>query len=1164
METAPRLSAALIRRALDPPARPAQLAATAIELRRQSTWIHVCRIASQQRPDWLCARLRYADPLLELVAAAGDPQPDRCAARATAALAYMLCGRIDEAEALAGVAALTGEKAPSTLAELDPRVQPLIADLIAELRGPRRPVHGVAVATLADVGGRCGSAAATAVLVPGRRPGVRPDLASRLFHGPDADLETAADEVERLLSVDDLTVLINVSRPDGQIPRGDAPQAAVLAASMAAIRRYRPIPPVRVIGRLDNGQVVAPRRPSWDAVAAELRTRRPSDEQLLIPAGTDAGLAATVISTPRALRLVLAGPALRRRRRRLAASFATAAVAGLTVLLALSSDGSRDVDAVAQRATALLPVDPARAASLAAQALADRRTEQTSRAALAVTARSPLTEATGRDSGRLIAVAIRGNTITTVTTAGRATRWHLRPGSVQPYDAVQLPRRLDLVAMSRGGRWLLIHPQGGRDVDRLLIDLAGKQPTQVVVGTEREDPLIAVSDADPPVIATAGEKRGLSFGAAQPAPRIAERVTAIGFSPTGRHLAVATATGRSRIFVRAGSGWRAATPWRREGPGRATPGRAIGSIDVDDELHTLTVSEAGPLSTRRVRWRSVNRPKKPLTRRFVTSLLSGQTTALNVDTDSVELFDNAAAGEPGSSLSLPRSDDAATRIPVAADPSARRAVVAETGGMFAVLDLRRVHPLTQPALSGSVTIRRDQLRALLRPDARLVRWNAHSGRRVPAGRQPARAQPIVGATSATGRFAVYGTGAGHVEVRDLDINRIAAVLRDGRQRRWGAVAVSADGETVAAVDVRTSAATVWSNARGEHPRVAFTSSAATGPSDGPLTPVAISDNGRYLMYGLEGNYRLRDLAAGNERRIVPQSFGRVIRAGFFADRLFVAGETAVAIAAPPAWSLSVRRSPQTPHAVPFRDDLVAVTSPAGVQAVPYRGALIDLPSGFANDHMVPNSIAVDPRRQLYVVHGNTAPLIVMRTPTTDLRRLCALAGGRSQAADGCGPPVMLPRPRGPDPGPPYGSIATLTPDGLGAAVIGRRLPRRLARQRGYRFGACALRALRGVSASVVTYRGRVESIGVYPTVYVSDDSPFAADQEVLTSLGASLGSASDAQAIYGQPDGGRQGRIWWRLLDSSRRPRILSVSRDPTATPAIVMRVRGARCGNPA
>src|SRR4051794_6651545 len=116
MEPASRLSASLIRRSFDPPARPAQLAARAVALRRQSTWINVCGLASQQRPDWLLARLRHDDPLLELVAAAGDPEADRRAGRATAALAYMLCGEIDERGALVDAAELTGEEAPATLA----------------------------------------------------------------------------------------------------------------------------------------------------------------------------------------------------------------------------------------------------------------------------------------------------------------------------------------------------------------------------------------------------------------------------------------------------------------------------------------------------------------------------------------------------------------------------------------------------------------------------------------------------------------------------------------------------------------------------------------------------------------------------------------------------------------------------------------------------------------------------------------------------------------------------------------------------------------------------------------------------------------------------------------------------------------------------------------
>ena len=1158
MEAAPRLSLSLIRRAFDPPARPAQLAALAVELRRQSTWISVCRLASQQRPDWLLARLRDDDPLLELVAAAGDPEADRRAGKATAALAYMLCGEIDERDALCDAAGLTGEPAPATLADLDQRVQPLLADLIAELRGPRRAMHGVAISTLADVEGRCDSAAATAAVVSGRQPGVRADLASRLFHRPDPDLAAAAEHVERLLDVDDLTVLINVSRTDSRTPRGDAPQAAVFAAAVSALRQYRPIPSLIVVGRIANGQIVVPQRPPWEAVAAELASENSRGAQIVVPAATDSSLPATVVATPRALRQLLARPTRRRSRRRFAASIAVIAVLGISALLAVNTNRPRDADAVARRATALLSADPAGAAVLAAQALAERRGEQTIRAALTITARSPLTEASGRDRGRLLAVAIRGATVTTVTTAGRATRWRLRRGSVQPYDAVELPRRLDLVALSRGGRWLLIHPQGGRDVDRLLIDLTGERPSRVVVGTDREDPLIEVSDADPPVIATAGEKIGMSLGATERSPRIQERVTAIGFSRTGRHLAVGTASGRTRVFAQSKSGWKPATPWRLENP-RA----AISSIDVDDDLRTVAVGE-GPLATRRVRWRSVSGPKKPLVRRLVTSLLSGQTTALNVDTDSVELFDNAAAGDSGSALTLPRSDDAPTVVAVATDPATRRAVVAETRGAFAVLDLRRVHPLEQPAVTGSVAIRLGQVRALLRPDARLVRWDTQSGMRIPTGPQPPSARPIVAATSTTGQFAVYGTHAGRVEVRDLDNNQVTAQLRNGAHRHWGAVAVSADGSTVAAVDTGTSAASVWVDAVGEHPRAVFTSAAATSPADGPLTPVAISDAGRYLMYGLEGDYRLRDLSTRRERRIVPQAFGRVIRASFFGDRLFVAGEKSIGTAAPPAWQLDVRPTPETPDAVPFRDGIVAVTSPAGIQGIPRRGAPIDLPSGFGNDHRVPNSIAIDTRRELYAAHGATAPLILMRTPTSSLSRLCALAGGRRPTSGGCGPAARLPRPHGPRARPPYDPVQTLSPDGLGPVVIGRRLPRNLTFRTAYRFGDCALRTLRGVAASVVTYRGRVESIGIYPTGYVSDESPFSADQDVLTSLGASAGSPRDARAIYGPPDGGKRGRTWWRLLNSAGRPRVLSVSRDATTAPSIVMRLTGPRCGNPA
>lgn len=1162
----------LVQEALSPPPGGARLALLAGKLRAPRVWVAICRVATQQTPEWLEDRLVPGDSVVEMLGAVGDPQRDISRARAVVEIALVLCGRRDERDPLLRCAEITDEPAVGALADLDPQLHPRLLDLVADLRGPRRGVRKVSVTTIVAPDGHGQHAAvgtASAYVVPGRVPGVRLETASRLFAVPDPALEASVAEVAAQIGNVKRAVLLDVVDAAGFPAAGDAPAAALLAAAYAAKRGVKLDPGLTIAGACSAGAVTLSSRPAWPLVADAL-ARRPVQERQLVPVRVDGHSHAEVVRTARAVIRVVAAPT---RRRRLVVAGAGSIVAAGVAATVLVTPVRPQVaaDRLAARAESVLASSPLRSARLAAESLSTQRTDAAEHAALRIVAASPFTLTTGQERGALLAVGIDGDgTITTVSRSGRATRWTLHGNRVKPHRAVPLPRRFKLRAMSPSGRWLLLQPGDGDQPTALMIDAAGWQPTRRIALSAASRP-VAISSSAPSVIASAKKRTGLSVvGDEHRVPRIDEEVSALRFSPNGRYLALGSRTGKTIVLTPRDGVWTPVRPWRQD----LTPiaGNGVSHIDVDDAATTLAEGEL-QRSLHERRWRSLRAIGERKATEGIGGALANSTLDLSSDHGSVTILDHSLGKAAAVVARIASPVDARTVHRIASMPALGRVVVAQPDGLFAVLDMRGIQPAPFGVVTGSASLSGRRLSAVTgtkvgtKVGTVVTTWDLDTGRRVPTDSATILGRgAVIAEVSGDGRVVVNTSAAADVVVRDNRTGARLDTLRAGPSRVFLNVATSRDGRVVAAIDHPTGALTVWRRpSAGRRGMVAF-----QGPPlarDGrPVrpAPVAVAPDGRHVVYGTDSVVFIRSLADGAQRRLPTVALGRAARARFTPDgrRLLLAGERGALDFSGAGWRrVRVIRAPPAQDALGLPGGRVALASAAGLQIATPTGRNLVMPLPASPTRLGAGTLLAPPASSTLVAHGGIVPMVVIPAPTPSATVLCRLAGGRTVVASGCSSRPALPRARSARSGGHlHDSGTVLSADGLGPIRFARRLPPQVAQLAGHRAGHCAVRAVRGRGVAISTYDGRVESIGLFDPRQV-DPKPARLDDDVVTDLGLAPGNAQLARSIYGKPVVVQGTHASWRQRASDGQLRDLRVSTASGAKgPQITMSMQQTHC----
>lgn len=1172
------LSASLIARALSPPLRLAPLSALARELRRPGAWLDVCRIASQRDVDWLHARMLADDPLVRALGATGDPVRDPARARAGCFLALALCGLIDERPALAQMAETLGElPAPQDLASLDATTSPLLADIVADLRGVRQVAKTVRVRTVVDgvAGGPARGGSVVVTVLADHAAGLRPDAGMGFLVEVDEHLARSIRAVTSDVGELRSALLARVEDDDGELAGGDACHAALLGATWVALGGQaigeRPI--VGAFSR-DGRAFVRGQSPPWPSVEACLASM-PATPAPFAPSMTSGRI--TAVDTPAALRRALGRSRAQRRLVALAAG-AVSAAAVSAIVLGGSPRSDNAADRMAGRAEALLAADPGAAALAAARALAASRSNAAIHAALRITASAALVETVGTERGRLNAVAIDDrNVVTTVSNAGRATRWSVRGGRALPFRAVPLPRNVRVRTMSRSGRWLLI----GTDTtgDALLVDAAGKLASRRI--RVSDDAATAVSDGRNPSLAVAsggGEIRLRPSVGRGRVVRIDSPASALAFSPDGRLLAIGTTNGRELVLdARSGAVVRGA---RHTGYGNA-----VTAVDVDDRGTTISEGTGVLRSTRHV-WRRGSTVSTHYTE-SAGAVLAGPALHIVPDESSIvinqesliprpvsrslpdvleDYYAPREAGRPSADRAtakvqeLPSPVDSVTTRRIATAPSGAKAVLAQPAGRFAVIDLRRVVPTDGEVADGLVAVGPNRLSALgIRGRSVAIDgWDLRSGRR--EARRPVGPGAVrFAAMSLDGLRWAESIDGRTIRVRELADDRVVTTLASPGTQPFVDVALDGDGSTVAAAG-RDRAVALW--------RLQPSGAARLVARVPPVSPVAspvrqilaLSPDGRNVVHGDGRILRLIETANGRARRLATPGLVRQVRVRFSRDgrRLGVAGDNGAVVLSGRDWKTVERyRSSEARDAVPVEGG-VAVATVRGLLLLTKTGADISLSDSRARSGSIPGTIMGFGRPGLLVPTTEDLPIVLLRQPETSIGRLCNLAG-REGAGGACAPPRRLPAPVAAPSGERLDETSVLGASGLGPVRLGQRLPGRVRRLPGYRSGRCAVRSLPGLAAAVVTRAGIVETIALFAgddTV----DGPYEAEAQLLTDLGMTVDDV--AVKFYGKPHRvDRRVRTWYLRRGEGQSKSVLRESRVyPSRGPSITMSVQRARC----
>lgn len=1141
---------ALLGRAFSIPQRPAPIAALAVELRMPGAWIQACHAAAGSAPEWLEERLAPGDPVVAALGSHGDdPERDEATARAVCVLALVLCGRLDEGSSLASVAAQLGEPAPPDLTALNRDDNPLLGDLVAELRGEQASRTRRLSTVVSD---RDGNAAAGVVIVsfhPDRAAGLRLDAPLRLFAPADESLSGAIEVARSLLAPAAAALLVRVESESGEAAGGDACAAAIVAAAEAAARGRSIDARVTVAGSLDRDGAIRPsRQPDWSQTKEILRNAAPN----AIVYAPDTGLHS--VRSLRELRRALAAPA--RRRRMFTATVAAAiglAVAAAAIVPGLGADP--DADGAARQAIELLPASPMRAAASAARALHLDDGPLPRKAATEVLATAPLTEAAGQEEGHLIAVAIDGaEQVTTVSTKGRVTRWQLGDGWLRPINAVGFPAGSEFVTLSQSGRWLLVRPP--EDYERaLLIDTTGRRATRYL--ELPEDAACAVGDESEPVLAVA-DGGTLTVRGGPAAPAIDGNVETAALSPSGKLLAVAVDSGNTAIFRRASGRWRLSRGWRTE--------TGVGNVDhleVDDAGHTLLSASGYGDATfwAARRWVGDYQPSDAI------GSLAGRSLYFTHAEHELRLMQATRRGS-ARAASFPAPVDGATERGVAISPSGDHAVVAGPDGLFSLLDLRRVRMVPGGVVTDSVAFDGSRLSALEEGHGgtRLLSWELKK-------LAPAEIGPLVpgegrvAVVTANDSLVASSSERPTVVIRRTSDGAVVGSVRGRGGESWGNLAADRSGRLLAAVDANRDAVTVWRLRRrpggGIAGRVVHRGPAIERPDPTFPDPVAISPNGRLLVYGTEGRLFARDLRTDERWGLPTDEVGKVIRVRFPADRrlLLLGSRGAFELSGP---RLHARRKLGTEpvhDAGLLSSGLTAIASRSGIRLLTDDdSALLSAP--FDADNVGPGSVSVVAGGAALVPTLGALPLVLLTDLDLTPEKLCALAG--RQTGDGR---CVSPPPR-PDPVPALGTAAdrgsdvALSPEGLGWLHLGQPLPPEIRRLPAYAWGNCRARTLPGQGVYLVSNGERLESIALFSSPYVEDGAAYGEERETATDRGLSPSTAAgySAPELYGRPDEMRRGMMRWWLSRRDGGRSLLEVDSRYHSVQPVAMSVEERSC----
>ncbi len=1136
----------VVDRAFSPPSRSAPLAALASELRRPGVWIQVCRRAMEREPAWLEARLAPGDPLLAAIGRAGDATHDTAVAGAVCSLALGLCGQLDEAAALAAAARVLGEDAPAELGLLDAGRSPSLADLVAALRGD--PIERIrrSSTVVEDQRGAGRPGSVTVSLHPEREPGLRLDAAMRIFAPPDPVLESALATVRGRIGCSPGPLRARVETEVGEVGGGDACAAAILVAVEALERKRSLSEEVVIVGAVGGDDRLGPSvEPDWDA-ALQIAAGMSSSQRLVAGAGG--------ISTVHSLRRAVGAPA---RRRRIVVAIALVAIAAAVAaaFIVPSLGAEPKVEEAAAAAVRALPASPLHAALDAAHALSIEEDGLSRKTAAEVLATAPLTEATGQETGHLLAVGINGtDLVTTVSTRGRATRWRLRGGHLDPVGAVEFPAGSTFVALSESGRWLLVRPPESYE-RMLLIDTAGRRSSRYLVASEKT--FYAVGGGGRPILARGG-KKGLTFDRGiRPMPSVGD-VEAVSISPSGRLLAVA-ASRRTAIFRRQGKSWKLWRKWQEEVP--AIAGAEVARIEVDDRGETLASLEGLGTS---LRWSSPHQVGEYETADGFGSL-AGRSLYLLPSEHRLQLMQETSSG-PAMATSFPAPVDGATKVPVAVSPAGDAAVVAGPDGLFSVIDLRRVRLPGADVVTDSVVVRADRLSFLAEVSggSQLVSWDLRT-------LEPPRRGPVVpaevrlAAATAGGRWIATTSDRPEIVIRNTLDGRVVGTLRGRGGESWSTIAADGAGTILAAVDESRDQVTVWKLARHGPGKVVghvvYRGRSFDRPDPVFPDPLAVSPNGRTLVYGTASQLFARDLRTGVNSPLATGTHADVIRVRFGQGgrRIILAGATGVTQLSGPGWSQVKKLSSVEAHDAGFlRSGYVAAAGPVGVQLLTGHDP-VQIDQGVDSQGIGPGTVSISEEGGAAVPEFEELPLVVLRIAKPDEAALCALAGGRAPASGGCGERPALPPAR-----PAVGSAAdrpedsALSPSGLGAVQIGKPVTPSVARLPAYSWDGCAARTLPGRGAIVISDGERVESITLLPVNYA--DQRLEPQLHPATDEGLTPEGAYSARKIYGPPAETSGDRWRWWLSASSGARRQLSVSRDYSSPAPVTMSVADPVC----
>ena len=899
----------------------------------------------------------------------------------------------------------------------------------------------------------------------------------------------------------------------------------------------------------DGSRIVLGEAPAWPEVERCLALVPPA----LIPVAPVSlpGRRIALAETPVALRRVIGRR--RRRRRMTALAIAGAVTTGVVaVLLAGSIGNDIDGDTLAARAEALATSDPGVAAIRAAEAVSARRTDAAVHAALRVTADARLTEAVGQERGRLLAVAIDDrNVITTVSNAGRATRWALRSGRVVAFRAIPITRNPTLRAISRSGRWLLLGT--GTIGKALLVDCAGEVGTRLVIVPDDEATALAVSDGRRPAVAFASPTGAVMItraGRRDVEVDIGRKASALGFSPDATRLAVGTESGHDLVLAsRSGEVLRRARASRY----RTT----VTAVDVDDEGVTLSEGLGALRSTRHV-WHDGSARNIEFSR-SAGAVLAGRGLMLVPDNEKIGVTYQSRSGKDSEAQVLPSPRDVTTKRRIGSAPRTGRAVVAMPSGRFAVIDLRRIRPVDERVFVGTVVAGPSSLFAVtVGEPMKLNRWDLRAAR--PAQKIVAQRIQIADMAGDGRRWAV-SPDRKTIEIRDLASNRILARVAAPASYTLGDIALDHDGDTVAAVDRSDHRVIVWRLSSSGVSRVVSQTAPVTLSGLRYPQILALAPDGSDVVHGGGRQLLLSETATGRSRPLPTPGLREAIRARFAPDgsRLAIAGDRGAVVLRGARWQ-SAERYPAglAFDAVPVEGG-VALTTIDGPRLLTGTGPPIALSDSHLSNGQPPSTLASRGAAAVLVPADDDLPLVVLRQPQTDTLRLCQLAG-RDAAPRGCAARRRLPAPVPASSSGPLDRMSVLTASGLGPLRLGRQLPAAVKRLPGYRAGTCAVRTLPGLAVAVVTRAGRVETIAMFASTYADEDG-FQVDEEIVTDRG--MTTSSYGIESYGKPNAARGSISVWRLRRGTGGGRsVLRVVKNgvPSHKPPVTMSVPGATC----